>query len=100
VAIVRSLAMEPTTMLFDEPTSALDPELVKEALVVIRRLAAEGTTMLIVTHEMEFAREVSTRVIFMDKGRIIEEDGPERFFARPLSDRARKFLAQIERRSR
>ncbi len=99
VAIARSLAMEPATMLFDEPTSALDPELVKEVLVVIRRLAGEGTTMLIVTHEMEFAREVGTRVIFMDKGRIIEDETPERFFTQPLSDRAQRFLAQMTRTS-
>jgi len=97
VAIARSLAMEPSIMLFDEPTSALDPELVNEVLGVIRQLAREGTTMLIVTHEMEFAREVGTRVIFMDKGRIVEDDEPQRFFTRPLSERAQKFLAQVSR---
>ena len=97
VAIARSLAMEPSIMLFDEPTSALDPELVAEVLGVIRQLAREGTTMLIVTHEMEFAREVSTRVLFMDRGRILEDDGPQSFFTRPSSERAQKFLAQISR---
>ena len=97
VAIARALAMEPDVMLFDEPTSALDPELVQEVLRVIRELAREGTTMLIVTHEMEFAREVGSRVLFMDGGRILEEAPPAQFFQAPSSERARRFLRQLSR---
>jgi len=92
-AIARALAMEPEMLLFDEPTSALDPELVGEVLKVMRSLAEEGRTMLVVTHEMGFAREVSSRVIFMDEG-VVEEDGPPgRVFDKPKSDRFRQFLA-------
>jgi len=95
VAIARSLAMQPQIMLFDEPTSALDPELVGEVLEVIRQLASEGMTMIIVTHEMRFAREVADRIVFMCDGRILEESAPERFFTRPESERARRFLRQL-----
>ncbi len=95
VAIARSLAMQPQIMLFDEPTSALDPELVGEVLEVIRHLASEGMTMIIVTHEMGFAREVADRIVFMSDGRIVEESDPERFFTRPESERARRFLRQL-----
>lgn len=94
-AIARALAMEPKVMLFDEPTSALDPELVGEVLQVIRALAEEGRTMIVVTHEMGFAREVSTRVIFLDQG-IIDEDGPpKKVFESPKSDRFRQFIAAM-----
>jgi polar amino acid transport system ATP-binding protein len=92
VAIARAMAMQPTLMLFDEPTSALDPELVGEVLEVIRSLALEGMTMLVVTHEMQFAREVGTRILFMDAGRVIEDTSPEQFFTNPAHGRAREFL--------
>ncbi len=95
VAIARALCMKPKIMLFDEVTSALDPEMVKEVLDVMTELAGEGMTMLVVTHEMGFAREVADRVCFMDEGRIIEENVPAEFFARPQSDRAKLFLSQI-----
>ena len=87
IAIVRSLAMNPTVMLFDEPTSALDPEMVGEVLDVIRELADEGMTMVVVTHEMGFAREVATRVLFMDEGRIVEQNTPREFFGSPKNPR-------------
>ncbi|NLW23592.1 MAG: amino acid ABC transporter ATP-binding protein [Tissierellia bacterium] len=92
VAIARALAMEPDVMLFDEPTSALDPEMVGEVLKVIKELAEMGQTMLVVTHEMEFAKEVSDRVIFMDKGVIAEEGAPEQIFNNPIQERTREFL--------
>jgi polar amino acid transport system ATP-binding protein len=92
VAIARALAMSPKLMLFDEPTSALDPELVGEVLVVMRDLAREGMTMVIVTHEMTFARDAATRVLFLDRGRVVETGPPDRFFARPETERARQFL--------
>jgi ABC-type polar amino acid transport system ATPase subunit len=95
VAIARSLAMEPKVMLFDEVTSALDPELVGEVLTVMRDLAREGMTMLVVTHEMSFARDVADRVVFMDEGLIVEQDRPERFFTEPRTDRARGFLRRL-----
>ena len=97
VAIARALAMEPGIMLFDEPTSALDPEMVKEVLDTIVGLAAEGMTMMVVTHEMGFARQVADRVIFMDRGRIVEQAPPEDFFARPREPRTQAFLQQILR---
>ena len=95
VAIARALAMKPVLMLFDEPTSALDPELVGEVLTVIRGLADDGMTMLVVTHEMQFAREVGTRLLFMDRGRIIEDAAPATFFQAPGTDRAREFLRRV-----
>ena len=95
VAIARALAMEPPAMLFDEPTSALDPEMVGEVLAVMRALAADGMTMMCVTHEMGFAREVADRVWFMDAGRILETATPEAFFSDPQHPRARKFLADL-----
>ena len=95
VAIARSLCMKPKIMLFDEVTSALDPEMVKEVLDVMIDLAREGMTMLVVTHEMGFAREVANRVMFMDEGQIIEENEPSAFFDDPQSDRAKVFLSQI-----
>jgi general L-amino acid transport system ATP-binding protein len=95
VAIARSLCMKPKIMLFDEVTSALDPEMVKEVLDVMVDLATDGMTMIVVTHEMGFAREVANRVAFMDEGQIIEENEPGEFFARPQSERARAFLSQI-----
>jgi len=95
VAIARSLCMKPKIMLFDEVTSALDPEMVKEVLDVMVDLAGEGMTMVVVTHEMGFAREVADRVAFMDEGQVIEENAPAEFFARPQSERARLFLSQI-----
>lgn len=95
VAIARSLAMTPQIMLFDEPTSALDPELTGEVLSVMKQLASEGMTMLVVTHEMKFAREVANRVIFMNDGIIQEEGAPEQFFVQPQTERARKFLRQM-----
>ena len=95
VAIARSLCMNPEIMLFDEPTSALDPEMVSEVLDVMIELAKDGMTMLCVTHEMGFARKVADRVIFMDKGQIVEENTPEEFFNNPQSDRGRLFLSQI-----
>lgn len=95
VAIARSLAMRPKVMLFDEATSALDPETVSGVLELMRQLAADGMTMAVVTHEMGFAREAGDRVIFMDEGRIIEENTPDTFFDNPQSDRAQNFLRQI-----
>lgn len=95
VAIARALAMEPKIMLFDEPTSALDPELVGEVLEVMKQLALEGMTMVVVTHEMGFAREVGDRVLFMDGGKIVEEGDPEQIFANPQSDRTKAFLNKI-----
>ena len=95
VAIARALAMRPKLMLFDEVTSALDPELVKEVLSVMQRLAAGGMTLVIVTHEMSFAREVGTRLIFVDEGRIVEEGEPRRVFQQPRHARTRQFLAQV-----
>ncbi len=95
VAIARSLCMNPETMLFDEPTSALDPEMIKEVLEVMVDLANEGMTMLCVTHEMNFARQVADRVIFMDQGQIIEENEPEAFFSNPQHERTKLFLSQI-----
>jgi len=95
VAIARALAMEPDLMLFDEPTSALDPEMVKEVLAVMQAVALEGMTMVIVTHEMGFAKEVGTRLLFMDQGKILEENEPKAFFARPKTERARFFLSNI-----
>ncbi|QDA36721.1 amino acid ABC transporter ATP-binding protein (plasmid) [Paracoccus liaowanqingii] len=95
VAIARALCMKPRIMLFDEPTSALDPEMVKEVLDTMIDLAREGMTMLCVTHEMEFARAVADRVIFMDKGVIVEENAPEAFFGNPQNERLQNFLGQI-----
>jgi glutamate/aspartate transport system ATP-binding protein len=95
VAIARALAMDPICMLFDEPTSALDPEMINEVLDVMTELAQEGMTMMCVTHEMGFARRVANRVIFMDAGRIVEDDSKEAFFANPRSERAQQFLAKI-----
>ena len=96
-AIARALAMRPKAMLFDEPTSALDPEMIEEVLQVISELATDGMTMLIVTHEMGFARNVADRIIFMDEGRIVEESDPETFFLHPQSERARNFLSAVQR---
>ncbi|MEC8661444.1 MAG: amino acid ABC transporter ATP-binding protein [Pseudomonadota bacterium] len=95
VAIARALCMRPKIMLFDEPTSALDPEMIKEVLDVMIELAEDGMTMLVVTHEMGFARKVANRVIFMDGGEIIEENDPESFFNKPQNDRTKLFLSQI-----
>ena len=95
VAIARALAMEPDVMLFDEPTSALDPELVGEVLAVMRGLAEEGRTMLVVTHEMEFAREVSSKVVFLHQGTIAEEGPPKQVFSNPTTDVCRKFLERV-----
>ena len=95
VAIARALAMEPKVMLFDEPTSALDPEMINEVLDVMTSLAREGMTMVVVTHEMGFARRAANRVVFMDAGAIVEEAAPEEFFTRPRSDRAKDFLSKI-----
>jgi polar amino acid transport system ATP-binding protein len=95
VAIARSLAMDPKIMLFDEPTSALDPEMIGEVLDVMKKLALEGMTMLVVTHEMGFAREVADRVIFMDYGVILEEGTPDQMFNHPTHERTKQFLSQI-----
>jgi ABC-type polar amino acid transport system, ATPase component len=95
VAIARSLAMQPKIMLFDEPTSALDPEMVREVLDVMRNLAQTGITMVVVTHEVGFAREVADRIVLMDGGVLVEEAGPEEFFRNPKEERTRKFLSQI-----
>jgi ABC-type polar amino acid transport system ATPase subunit len=95
VAIARALAMDPRVMLFDEPTSALDPELIGEVLSVMRQLALDGMTMLVVTHEMGFAREVANRIVFMEKGSIVEEGSPDDLFYRPRFDRTREFLWKI-----
>ncbi len=97
VAIARALCMRPKIMLFDEPTSALDPEMVKEVLETMKKLAEEGMTMLCVTHEMGFAREVADRIVFMNEGKIVEQAAPENFFNHPTSERARTFLDQILR---
>ena len=96
VAIVRALMMEPEIMLFDEPTSALDPEMVKEVLDVMNELASEGMTMCVVTHEMNFAKKVADRIVFLEDGQIVEEDPPEKFFTNPDSDRVKDFLNKIE----
>ncbi|MCB5164626.1 amino acid ABC transporter ATP-binding protein [Streptomyces bambusae] len=95
VAIARALAMDPKVMLFDEPTSALDPEMINEVLEVMQQLAREGMTMVVVTHEMGFARSAADRVVFMADGRIVEEATPEEFFGNPRSDRAKDFLSKI-----
>ncbi|MFF5473774.1 amino acid ABC transporter ATP-binding protein [Streptomyces achromogenes] len=95
VAIARALAMEPKAMLFDEPTSALDPEMINEVLEVMRQLAREGMTMVVVTHEMGFARASANRVVFMADGRIVEDRSPDEFFTAPRSDRAKDFLSKI-----
>jgi len=95
VAIARALAMDPKIMLFDEPTSALDPEMVGEVLDVMKQLAKEGMTMIVVTHEMGFAREVADRVIFMDEGKVVEVGTPEHFFTNPQEERAQLFLKQV-----
>lgn len=95
VAIARALAMDPRIMLFDEPTSALDPELIGEVLEVMRKLARDGMTMLVVTHEMGFAREVANRIVFLEKGRVVEEGSPDELFYRPKFDRTREFLWKI-----
>lgn len=95
IAIVRSLAMNPDVMLFDEPTSALDPEMVGEVLDLIKELADDGMTMVIVTHEMAFAKEVATRVLFMDEGQILEENTPDEFFGNPQNERLKEFLSKV-----
>lgn len=95
IAIARALAMNPEVMLFDEPTSALDPEMVGEVLTLMKELADEGMTMVVVTHEMGFAREVATRIIFMDEGEIKEENTPEEFFANPKDERLKEFLSKV-----
>lgn len=95
IAIVRALAMEPKVMLFDEPTSALDPEMVGEVLQVMKQLADEGMTMIVVTHEMGFAREVATRILFMDQGQVLEEAPPQEFFANPKNARLQDFLSKV-----
>ncbi len=95
VAIARALAMQPEIMLFDEPTSALDPEMINEVLEVMSDLAGEGMTMVVVTHEMGFARRVAHRVVFMDEGRIVETAEPEKFFAAPASERGKQFLSKV-----
>lgn len=95
VVIARSLAVEPRVMLFDEPTSALDPELIEEVLIVMQKIAEDGMTMIVVTHEIEFAKKVGTRLIFMDEGRIIEEGAPIDLLTNPKSDRLKKFLRHI-----
>ena len=95
VAIARALAMKPRIMLFDEPTSALDPELVGDVLNVMKDMARDGMTMIVVTHEMDFAREVADRVIFMDKGYIVEEGTPKEIFETPKNDRTKEFLSRV-----
>jgi len=95
IAIVRALCMDPDVMLFDEPTSSLDPEMVGEVLDVMKQLARDGMTMVVVTHEMGFAREVGTRVVFMDGGKIVEENTPEELFSAPKSERLQSFLAKV-----
>jgi polar amino acid transport system ATP-binding protein len=97
VAIARALCMEPKIMLFDEPTSALDPEMIKEVLDVMKQLADEGMTMMVVSHEMGFAREVADRIVFMDQGEIVEEGTPEHFFSSPVEERTKRFLNTILR---
>ena len=95
IAIARSLAMNPDVMLFDEPTSALDPEMVGEVLSLMRELADDGMTMVVVTHEMGFAKEVASRVMFMDGGKIVEENEPQEFFSNPKNPRLREFLSKV-----
>lgn len=95
VAIARALAMEPKIMLFDEPTSALDPEMVGEVLSVMKDLARDGMTMVVVTHEMGFAREVADRILFMAEGKILEEAAPDEFFGNPKNDRLKAFLSKV-----
>ena len=95
VAIARAIAIEPEVILFDEPTSALDPELIGEVLTIIRQLAKEGKTMVIATHEMQFAREIATHVIFMEDGIIVEEGDPEKVFSKPEKERTRQFLSRV-----
>jgi len=95
VAIARALCMEPNVMLFDEPTSALDPEMINEVLDVMKKLAANGMTMIVVTHEMGFAREVADRIVFMDGGQIVEEGAPAAFFGNPREERTRRFISKI-----
>ena len=95
IAIIRALAMDPDVILFDEPTSALDPEMVGEVLELMRELAHDGMTMVVVTHEMGFAREVATRVVFMDEGQIKEEEAPEEFFGNPKDERLKEFLSKV-----
>ncbi len=95
IAIVRALAMKPEVMLFDEPTSALDPEMVGEVLELMKELADEGMTMVVVTHEMGFAREVATRVLFMDEGKVVEQNTPQEFFANPQHPRLKDFLSKV-----
>jgi len=95
IAIVRSLAMRPDIMLFDEPTSALDPEMIGEVLSLIKELADEGMTMVVVTHEMGFAKSVANRILFMDEGQILEENNPADFFSNPYNERAKEFLSKI-----
>jgi len=97
VAIARALAMHPAAMLFDEPTSALDPEMIQEVLAVMTSLATEGMTMLIVTHEMNFARRVADRIVFMDDGQILEDTPPEEFFQSPQTERAKSFLQSLKK---
>lgn len=95
IAIARALAMNPDVMLFDEPTSALDPEMVGEVLSLMRELADDGMTMVVVTHEMGFAKEVASRVMFMDGGKIVEENEPQEFFSNPKNPRLREFLSKV-----
>lgn len=95
IAIIRALAMNPKVMLFDEPTSALDPEMVGEVLELMKQLALDGMTMVVVTHEMGFAREVASRVLFMDKGQIVEQNTPEEFFGNPQDERLKEFLSKV-----
>ena len=95
MAIARALAMDPICMLFDEPTSALDPEMINEVLDVMVQLAGEGMTMMVVTHEMGFARKVADRVVFMEAGQILEDSTKEQFFEEPTSERAKQFLSKI-----
>ena len=95
IAIVRALAMNPKVMLFDEPTSALDPEMVGEVLQVMKELAADGMTMIVVTHEMGFAREVGNRILFMDEGKIVEQGSPEEVFGSPKHPRLQEFLSKV-----
>jgi polar amino acid transport system ATP-binding protein len=95
VAIARALASSPQIILFDEPTSALDPEMIGEVLLVMKALAHSGITMIVVTHEMQFAREIADRVVFIDEGEILETAPPEQFFTRPLHPRARRFLQKV-----
>ncbi|HEX5948629.1 MAG TPA: ATP-binding cassette domain-containing protein, partial [Actinomycetota bacterium] len=95
VAIARALCMNPKIMLFDEPTSALDPEMIKEVLDVMKELATSGMTMVVITHEIGFAKEVADRVLFFEEGRIVEEGTPEEFFSNPREERTKRFLSQI-----